>query len=1326
MPQEELKKFLINLATNNGKIIKEHNKIEINYDQTLADYLSMDAITELHIVFDILYYSMYLEPNDKSDESDESNQDSTPNSDERYSSGSISYDEYEEDALVEMHEILLSIGSVISADKVVRSINLEGYNSADIVSDEVLKQISLALENNNSVEELHFLAKKNFGDSGIKSLSIMLEKNTVLKKLHLDSRFIDKGAIILARGLKNNKVLEELDISWRDVEVTEQYVNSFCSYLKKNTVLRKLVLTDFYLDNSLFFLVKSLNKLTNINHLEIKETDLDTKEFVDVLHLLRQHHAVGISNIKHLTVNAGDRIDKIKILNKLKQSEGLLSFELVLCKSTYSSFSQLDNKLLLLFANAINTNKSIKKLSLIVKDHNVYGADIHDGISKILKAVSSSSTLREFYFNGVDLKNAEWLKQRLEKFIKDFKDNNKALLHIEFPESWHNVIDKKTLNIVITRNIISLLAENWPKDLAINLLKYLKEMEHDFNVAIEDGWNLIHYAVYNDDIEAVHYLISEVNCNKEAKNDDHRTPLSIAAEFASKELVSLLITSGCDVLCGNAPNKIHSPELFEFAINYALYSKIDNKKIEILYSLTCGMLQYDTRKVFDKWLLSKVIEDNNFELFQIFLQNGMIFSLSDISLDIIPENIKDLIEIISIIQSEEATFTNEKKYEEIKQRIEKGASLNIIDNGNSLMRLALVSKQIELSAYLMVKGAYYDQGIFDSFLDRNEQYEVGRYGMQYLVHSKDKVVMYLISRSLTTKVPEGELALDLKQIYSDLYGLNSDYNSIPSTYFKPIMDVLYHSGITVVFDYSCEHTQRVAVNTGVSTRGLCDPNTNIIYIGAKIGPKRLYNDLLGTIIHEFTHQACQFIWKNNCQPFSVDDVEQKVQIKILLNNIETNRNNHDVIERVFSCYQEEKEEKKDATRAAEIIVRIPQLFALYYFDEKYEYSAIEAEITKPWIKELHDYFKGFFLQGVTKHILEKELSGPFEPSKIFQHCLSMMYVNQVIQITDVVLENEIIQDSNKEILAAIIIQKQYRSKMSKELKINIKNIVKEEIDLLGFIDSKKFVYAYKGVWQDIHKKLMPIYNEHSLYAQLFKSRELVQLATTEYSLSFANANKKEGGLLCIDASMDHEYVMLNEKAFQNFGGALVATSKEFSKSYTKLLAIEDTKTTSRGIDLFLLGLSAQQVIRFEPTIRYFFQIMNIKIPKFGVSNEAKAGLDFVFGIIKINFDNSLILGQTFESSSYYATMEIYEYMHNNTVEQPKDLISLTKACSTDIIFGGLLGLSSASPVYGMISGSSICLNKYQLFKDESSAQTVFRYGADFTSGAFLTNYRQHN
>ena len=68
------------------------------------------------------------------------------------------------------------------------------------------------------------------------------------------------------------------------------------------------------------------------------------------------------------------------------------------------------------------------------------------------------------------------------------------------------------------------------------------------------------------------------------------------------------------------------------------------------------------------------------------------------------------------------------------------------------------------------------------------------------------------------------------------------------------------------------------------------------------------------------------------------------------------------------------------------------------------------------------------------------------------------------------------------------------------------------------------------------------------------------------------------------------------------------------------------------------------------------------------------------------------------------------------MEEPKDLISLTKACSTDIIFGGLLGLSSASPVYGMISGSSICLNKYQLFKDESSAQAVFRYGADFTSG----------
>ncbi len=220
----------------------------------------------------------------------------------------------------------------------------------------------------------------------------------------------------------------------------------------------------------------------------------------------------------------------------------------------------------------------------------------------------------------------------------------------------------------------------------------------------------------------------------------------------------------------------------------------------------------------------------------------------------------------------------------------------------------------------------------------------------------------------------------------------------------------------------------------------------------------------------------------------------------------------------------------------------------------------------------------------------------------------------------------------------------------------------------------------------------------------------------------------KAGLLCIDASMDPEYVMFNAKAFHDFGNALTATSEEFFRSYIKLLAIEDIKTTSRDIDLSIIGLSAQQMIRFEPTVRYFFKIMNIELPKFEISNEVRAGLDFAFGIAKINLDNSLLLGQVLESGSYYSTMKVYELMHiNNAVKQPEDLKDLIKACSTDVIFGGLLGLSSASPVYGMISGSSICLNKYQLFKNESVVQTVFRYGADFISGALaiIALYEYH-
>ena len=217
-------------------------------------------------------------------------------------------------------------------------------------------------------------------------------------------------------------------------------------------------------------------------------------------------------------------------------------------------------------------------------------------------------------------------------------------------------------------------------------------------------------------------------------------------------------------------------------------------------------------------------------------------------------------------------------------------------------------------------------------------------------------------------------------------------------------------------------------------------------------------------------------------------------------------------------------------------------------------------------------------------------------------------------------------------------------------------------------------------------------------------------------------------IMCIDASMDPDYIKIQEKEFLKLYNALRPLAKESLESHNQLLKLEDKITTSNNnLEYSNIAFSIQQGLRFEPIFRYFCKLLQVNLPKINLSSEVKYIIDFTLGSIKINGNNDLLPGQFLDSSSYYATLKIYETLDMNIpVKQPSDLISFIEICVPMIVIGGLIAIASNSPIYGATSGAAQCLAKYEIFQQEPIAYTLIRYAADSIVGVCAVNILSNN
>jgi len=127
-----------------------------------------------------------------------------------------------------------------------------------------------------------------------------------------------------------------------------------------------------------------------------------------------------------------------------------------------------------------------------------------------------------------------------------------------------------------------------------------------------------------------------------------------------------------------------------------------------------------------------------------------------------------------------------------------------------------------------------------------------------------------------------------------------------------------------VYDPQKEDTGRANLDTEEGVKGNYSPDIHAIQIAGKSGT---YEQVRGTVIHEFCHMACDLVWQNERNPYCSDAPEAKrfteicVTIKEEYDDTRTRKALDPLVQGVFNSRYDEKK------YARELIVRVPQIIA---------------------------------------------------------------------------------------------------------------------------------------------------------------------------------------------------------------------------------------------------------------------------------------------------------------------------------------------------------------------------------------------------------------
>lgn len=399
---------------------------------------------------------------------------------------------------------------------------------------------------------------------------------------------------------------------------------------------------------------------------------------------------------------------------------------------------------------------------------------------------------------------------------------------------------------------------------------------------------------------------------------------------------------------------------------------------------------------------------------------------------------------------------------------------------NSALVAALKAKQFGIFSYLQSSG-YRSKtcenvdGLIAKSLSDSERSKIRDENRKYFVAFDDSHVINLLGKSKL-----GFTSKDREACFTAIREMFEELNGI--FYIKPILQaVQYCDKLEIVFDFNKEHVAVMDPTKSKHTKGTTYPGLGCIYVAAKYHRKN-FSSIVGTLVHEITHLVMQLIFQNDCKPYSENDTASRnhfYNITLTLkHHVEKFFSSTDLtISSVFFSYPKE-------IFHAELIVRVPQLFALYKNNESKLF-----EIKNSYCHHLFEFYSDFVLpkiQSQLRFIKPKQeireinlLSGVLEKSRNLNIRLTEEKVLELESLVFASTKLKLFQSNSPTLtlafLAQMLIKKDFSCifievKDFQKLKTKVKFAANSEVNPFLVVDCSKTFdeYLFDG-FQDSRK-----------------------------------------------------------------------------------------------------------------------------------------------------------------------------------------------------------------------------------------------------------------
>lgn len=693
-----------------------------------------------------------------------------------------------------------------------------------------------------------------------------------------------KGKLIeINKKVEENKTLE-IDFQY----FTRYLYNKLDNHIHRGSVVRTAL---FSVGNNKTTVFRDEITHTILNMLEKIDTHLS-----DNMKIFLENTAKYRIEIIKLNYNNASVSLKEELINPIKNN-----LVLRLIKISAGFFQNADILEQEEFINAIHSSK------------NLFGIEINEqfrfNFDNILDNLKKVGKQRPFYLRCFDSAHKDvFILNRIDFF--DMRDTKLVpLLEAKDISEIFNLAESGTKLPYLINNpeflLSGLMEDNWyPIDYAVwknDLLSFLYIFQFYPHLLFQNKVvNTLHLAVQHADPSIVKFLLEQVGVKEKAEyiesleDETGNSPLCLAAKYNKRDNLKILLQYNAKI---NHEN---------FSKNTALGLAFQGGHYEIVKMLLNHGAEIPT---FLRGDFINILQANTEDLKGETELKTLLDFRRDLHDTIQNDDLQKLRSCLELVRNAEISINN---------------CLDL--HNHTLLYNAVVGRKYAIYGYLMSSGANFSEkeGVSALVVDvgKEELRNFEDAALPYLPRSEDALAKYLYS---VTRIRGARQNLNIEDLYLRLL---NDSN------IRPILEIIEYAEprLDIVVDMNAKHVSYISPPmSSEKTMGACDYSKSRIYIGTNDS----LEEMMGSIAHEFTHQACEILFKNKTTPYPSDNGIKKAQFSLIKQQvkkkIDDGEDMDDIIKRVFTAYADPNLslESQEALDNSELIVRVPHMLAKY-------------------------------------------------------------------------------------------------------------------------------------------------------------------------------------------------------------------------------------------------------------------------------------------------------------------------------------------------------------------------------------------------------------